>query len=297
MDVRRSALGHEVDAPAKLNLFLEVLGKRSDGFHEIETLMTPVSLYDSLSITARRTSELSLLCRDVGSEASAESVPTDDSNLIIRALRLLRERAGVDRGAHVCLVKRIPMAAGLAGGSSDAAAALLLGNAAWGLDWSREKLAGLAADLGSDIPFFLHRGAAVCRGRGERIEPIAGLGGLHLVIVAPPVALSTAEVYRHCKAASKPRTVGSLVEHLRAGRMGDAARSLHNQLQAVAELLSEWIQRLSNEFAHVGCLGHQMSGSGTSYFGLCSSARHAHRIAAQLRSRRLGRVFAVGTCC
>ena len=110
-----------------------MLGKRRDGFHEIETLMTPVSLYDSLLLESTADDELSLSCREIGMPPGSEAVPIDDTNLVLRALRLLRERADVTAGARVRLVKRIPMAAGLAGGSSDAAAALLLGNEAWQL--------------------------------------------------------------------------------------------------------------------------------------------------------------------
>ncbi|HEX3869001.1 MAG TPA: hypothetical protein VHV77_01060, partial [Pirellulales bacterium] len=128
MFVRRSPLGAdakvlEVTAPAKLNLFLEVLGKRDDGFHEIETLMLPVSLYDSLSIRSRDDGQVVLSSHEVKrQDASSEAMPQGDSNLVVRALRLLKQRAGVERGAEVTLTKRIPMAAGLAGGSSDAAA-------------------------------------------------------------------------------------------------------------------------------------------------------------------------------
>jgi 4-diphosphocytidyl-2-C-methyl-D-erythritol kinase len=296
MVVRRTALGHEVAAPAKLNLFLEVLGKRDDGFHNIETLMLPVSLYDTLSVAATSSSAIELTVHD-GWWSTAERTPTGTENLVVRALERLRHRAGIEHGANVSLVKRIPMAAGLAGGSSDAAAALLLGNEAWQLGWSRDQLASVAAELGSDIPFFLHSGAAICRGRGERIEPVARLGQLHFVIAAPPEGLSTASVYRACKPSETPRDVHPLVEALRAGRWGDIARCLTNRLQYAAERLSQWIDRLKFEFAQLDFVAHQMSGSGTSYFGICRSARHARRIATQLRSRQVGRVFAVGNIC
>lgn len=203
----------------------------------------------------------------------------------------------VSSGANVSLVKRIPMAAGLAGGSSDAAAALLLGNESWNLDWSRNRLASVAAELGSDIPFFLHNGAAVCRGRGEQIDPVTGLGQLHFVVAAPPEGLSTASVYRTCKPSETPHDVYPLIEALCAGRWADIARCLKNRLQQAAEQLSQWIDRLKFEFARLDCVAHQMSGSGTSYFGICRSARHARRIATQLRSRQVGRVFAVGNIC
>ncbi|OYV82173.1 MAG: hypothetical protein B7Z73_17310, partial [Planctomycetia bacterium 21-64-5] len=153
------------------------------------------------------------------------------------------------------------------------------------------------SELGSDIPFFLHGGPAVCRGRGEIIEPAAGLGSLHFVVARPPVGLATADVYRACRASTEHRQVAGLLEALRQGSLASAACCLHNALQAAAESLSPWIARLSDEFGRLDVLGHRMSGSGTSYFGLCRHARHARRLAAMLRARGVGRVYAVqGTC-
>src|SRR5690606_4305446 len=119
-------------------------------------------------------------------------LPTDRSNLAVRAVELLQARAGIEAGATMRLVKRIPSAAGLGGGSSDAAAALMAANQAWGLNWSVSKLETLAGELGSDVPFFLTPGAAICRGRGERVEPLPRTMPLHVVVVRPPVGLSTA---------------------------------------------------------------------------------------------------------
>ena len=146
-----------------------------------------------------------------------------------------------------------------------------------------DELASLAAELGSDIPFFLYGGPAVCRGRGEIIEPVVGLGALHFVVAKPPAGLSTADVYRACRPSSGPRRVAGLLDALRQGLLAGAAGHLHNALQAAAETLSPWIARLSREFGQLDFLGHRMSGSGTSYFGLCRHARHARRLAAYLR--------------
>lgn len=312
MHVRSTAAGLEVLAPAKLNLFLEVLGKRDDGFHEIETLMYPIGLYDTLVVQDDPSGQISLTCQQadaktgVGQLASSESgaaaavgelLPAGADNLVVRAVELVRRRLGLNRGARLWLVKRIPMAAGLAGGSSDAAAALVAANRVWRLGLSEVELAALAGELGSDIPFFLHRGPAVCRGRGEIIEPVDRLGSLSFVVARPPVGLSTPAVYRACHPAEHPRRVASIIDALRQGRLAMAARNLHNQLQAAAESLSPWIARLAGEFARLDCLGHRMSGSGTSYFGWCGSARHARRVAAYLRGRGVGQVYAVqGTC-
>jgi 4-diphosphocytidyl-2-C-methyl-D-erythritol kinase len=188
------------------------------------------------------------------------------------------------------------MAAGMAGGSTDAAAALAAANLAWKLDWSDARLAEVAAEIGSDVPFFFSRTAAVCRGRGEIIEPITGLPPLDFVVVKPPSGLSTAEVYRNCKPGDGCRQSGPLVETWQSGNIIDLGALFHNRLQPAAETLNRSIHRLAREMQTQGTLGHRMSGSGTSYFALCRNARQARRLAATLACRGLGRAFAVRTC-
>lgn len=310
MHIRHLGTELEIDAPAKINLFLEVLGKRADGYHEIETLLVAVTVYDTVVFIPRSDGEIELACQwaggftardnalrkdpSLGDQPIAGEIPVGRENLVWRAAMLLRERAGCHRGATIKLLKRIPAAAGLGGASSDAAATLVAANAAWQLGWTRERLAELAAELGSDVPFFLTRGAAVCRGRGECIEPLAPLR-LHLVIVRPPIGLSTPRVYKECQPTAAPRGAGLLVTALTRGDPTGVARQLGNDLARPAAKLTSWIQRLQEEFERQGVLGYQMSGSGSSYFGLCRSARHSRRIAARLRSRRVGAVFCTTT--
>ena len=293
----------EIAAPAKVNLFLEVLGRRADGYHELETLMVPIDRYDTLRFTPQAGLQLTLACDTAAIDgrvetstpslpsAACEQLPTGDENLVLKAVRRLRDRAGIEMGGHLHLTKRIPLAAGLAGGSSDAAAALAAANQAWRLDWPHERLAEIAAEIGSDVPFFLARGAAVCRGRGERIERCGTLGTLHFVVVKPPAGLSTAAVFKACQPASQPHGVEQLLVALRRGRLAEAGALFHNRLQSAARSISPWIDRLAMEFARLPVLGHQMSGSGTSYFGLCASATLARRVAARLRSQSLGLVW------
>jgi 4-diphosphocytidyl-2-C-methyl-D-erythritol kinase len=228
---------------------------------------------------------------DSSGSFDAEDLPKGNDNIAVRAIELLRERAGIHRSAAVRLTKRIPSAAGLGGGSSDAAAALVAANAAWNLGWPIERLGRLAAELGSDIPFFLHSGPAVCRGRGELIEPVCRFGRLHVVVVRPPAGLSTAAVYKSCRPSAAPQAVEPLLDALWRGDVGEVGRQMHNALVPAAMSLSPWIERLAGEFARMDCLGSQMSGSGTSYFGICRSTLHSQAVAARLRARRLGRVF------
>jgi len=301
MHIHRWAVGIVVHAPAKLNLFFEVLGKRDDGYHEIETLMCPIDLYDTVIFQKDSGGQLQLECESVahfpvsGKTATIELPPGRD-NLVLRAVDLVRRRAGATLGAKLRLIKRIPTAAGLGGGSSDAAAALVAANIGWGLNWSAAELASAAAELGSDVPFFLVNGPAVCRGRGERVEPVGCVGAWHFVVARPPAGLATAAVYGVCRPAAGPRRVEALLDALSQGKMERIGRLLFNRLQPAAEKLSPWIERLRRSFAAEDFLGHGMSGSGTSYFGVCRHANHASRVARRLQANGVGSVFAVRSC-
>ena len=301
MHIHRTAGVLVIQAPAKLNLFFEVLAKRNDGYHEIETLMCPIDLYDTLHFQEDPNGQLELRCRrvfgvDGPSGRGLDEVSEGPDNLVMRAVELVRRRTGIRRGAKLRLIKRIPAAAGLGGGSSDAAAALVAANEGWQLGRSREELIEWATELGSDVPFFLVAAPAVCRGRGERVTPVAGLGMLHFVVVRPPEGLATAAVYGACRSAAEPRNINPLIKALQQGDWTQAGRRLHNRLQPAAEGLSPWIKRLHQEFSQENFLGHGMSGSGTSYFGLCRHARHARRCARRLETNGLGVVFAVRSC-
>lgn len=282
-----------VRSPAKLNLLLAVRGRRPDGFHEIETLMVKVSVFDALRFSLRADDRITLAVRKV-EPGDSSVVPTGPENLVVRAADLLRHHVGIRFGTDIVLDKRIPAAAGLAGGSGNAAAALAGLNRLWRLALGREDLAALAAQLGSDVPFFLSgAGAAVARGRGERIEPVAIGGPLHFVIVKPDFGLSTAAVYGAFAERCRPSRLEAapLVRSLAAGSLAKAARQLRNDLMAAAELSAPQITalktRLQNECRHGGL----MTGSGSGCFGLCGSAREAAVVASRLRAAGVGKVF------
>ena len=298
MHLYKDGEGVVVQAPAKVNLFFEVLGKRSDGFHEIETLVAPVGLYDSLFFHEIDDDRLQFSCSAVSGAWGAEAswvcdVPTGPENLVVRAVSLLRQESGVRNGARLRLVKRIPTAAGLGGGSSDAAAALWAANIVWRLRWSRDDIAQLGSRIGSDVPLFLAAGAAICRGRGERVEPVDGLGPLHVVLARPPAGLATAAVYGACRVGMPPRRVDDLLGALRRGDARGIRVGMFNRLEEAARTLSPWIDRLRTVFAKTDCLAHQMSGSGTCYFGLCRHAGQARRIARRLNMDGVGIALAV----
>jgi len=229
-------------------------------------------------------------------------VPLGPDNLITKSLKLFQERSGCRLGAHVELVKRIPMAAGLGGGSSDAAAALKLANRAWKLNWNEHRLAGLAAELGSDIPFFLSHGAALCRGRGEQVERLPPLAPLHFVIVKPTDELRAGEVYAAHDSHEDQNShvvkgqLNQLIDNLYVGSRRSAGKWMHNVLQATASFLSPSVEKLRRVFAEFDFIAHQLTGSGSAYFGFCRHAAHARRLASILRTRQLGLIYATRSC-
>jgi 4-diphosphocytidyl-2-C-methyl-D-erythritol kinase len=280
----------EVEAPAKLNLFLEILGKRPDGYHELETVMVAVDLRDTLRLFDDPSGRISLECDD-------PTLPTDEDNLVVRAALRLKDRAGTKQGVRIELKKLIPAQAGLAGGSSDAAATLVGLDRLWGLALGVEALDELASGLGSDVNFFLHGPAAVCRGRGERVEPINLKAPLHFVLVCPPVGVSTADVYRALVPPPRPRPMGGIVAALAGGKPADLAEHLFNRLQPIAESIRPELARVRKALADLGPLldGHLMSGSGSAFFGLCRDNDAAREAANRLQLPGLGLVRAV-TC-
>jgi len=265
-----------VRAPAKVNLFLEILGKRPDGYHEIATLMVAVSLYDSLELVEEPGGRLELSCDE-------PSLSTGPDNLVWRAAELLRQRYGISRGARIHLAKRIPLAAGLAGGSSDAAAALIGLNDLWQLGLSRGELAARAADLGSDVAFFFATPAAWCTGRGEIVAATPLGRPVHLLLACPDAGLSTADVYRGVTVPGQPLDGLAIRQALAAGNLEELGRRLLNRLQPVAEKLCPDVAALYARLGEAAPLGRLMSGSGTSLFALCRNRSEAVVVARRLR--------------
>ena len=296
-------------APAKLNLFLEITGQRGDVYHELETLMVPVRIADWLTFRVAPAADhdaagpIELTLRPsfaVRPPTPIENVPAGSKNLIFRALELLQTRSGCRLGARIALVKHIPISAGMGGGSSDAAAALRLANIGWKLHWDTDRLAELAAEIGSDVPFFVYGGAAICRGRGERVERLPALPTLHFVVAKPPGGLSAGEVYGSYDRLSESERIRerrpSVSTSVKGGRWGDLGRWMRNRLESAAALLTPWVAQARAIFSELDFVTHQLSGSGSAYFGVCRHAQHARRLANILRTRQLGLVYATRSC-
>jgi 4-diphosphocytidyl-2-C-methyl-D-erythritol kinase len=263
-------------APAKVNLHLELLGKRPDAFHELETLMVAVSLYDTLVFQDDPSGRLSLRCQRA-------ELTTGPDNLVLRAAELLRATTGCQRGARIRLVKRIPLAAGLAGGSTDAAAALAGLNQLWHLGLPEERLLELSGRLGSDVAFFFHAPAAWCTGRGEVVTPVALGKKLWLVLACPPFGLATKDVYGQVKVPAVPQSGDDIRKALSAGDVEQVGRLLHNRLQEAAQKVRPEIADYQRRLEALNPAGARMSGSGSTLFALGRNRRDAVRIAHELR--------------
>jgi 4-diphosphocytidyl-2-C-methyl-D-erythritol kinase len=260
-----------VRTPAKVNLALDILGKRPDGYHEISTVLQAVDLFDRL--TVEEGESFSLVTND-------PDLPVDDANLVVRAARALAAASGSERGARIALDKRIPIAAGLGGGSSDAAATLVALNRMWGLRWSASRLGEVAVRLGMDVPFFLGRGRVLATGRGDQLRPLGGGGGYALVLVNPNFPLSTRDVYGQVPEGwrAEPRGTRAVVAALRTRSAARLAEALANHLEEVVAAAVPAIGQMKAALLAAGALGAAMSGSGPTVFGVARSLDHAHQI-------------------
>jgi len=280
--VSRSAAPRSIEvlAPAKLNLFLEVLGLREDGYHEIVTVTQTVSLFDSIRLT-ENAAEIELAC-------SGLDVPGGSENLAWRAAEVMSRQDSGRRGVSIKLEKRIPIGAGLGGGSSDAAAVLKGLNELWSLELSIGELEGLAAGLGSDVALFIRGGTAICRGKGEKIEPVRFKHVLHYVVAMPEFGTSTKEVYRKVKSYLTPnvKNVRFLLEQFEnAGGPGFAANigsALFNRLEEVVCASYPRLARLKKRLTDLGCAGALVTGSGSCVYGIAADESSASRIAGEL---------------
>ncbi len=268
-------------AYAKINLTLDVLKRRSDGYHEIESVMLPISLADYVILETAAGMSLET------SGPYAKGLPDPGEDLAMRAAWLLKNRIGYQGGCAIRLQKNIPLAAGMGGGSSDAAAVLFGLNWLWGAGLSQDELLGLSGELGSDVPFCLLSVPAVARGRGEILEALNSTQQLNLVLVKPPVPKSTGAVYQRLdleRLAGRPDTAGA-VRNLMTGDLPALTGSLGNVLEPVLSddypKIGEVIRWLEN----CGATGVRMTGAGPTVFGLAGSLPQAKQIAARAGRR------------
>lgn len=265
-------------APAKINLSLDVLYKRDDGYHEVEMIMTMVDLADRI--------EMQELSRDtIIISSQAGYVPLDGKNLAFQAANLIKERYGVKQGVYIHLDKKIPVAAGLAGGSSDAAATLRGLNRLWKLGISDKELQELGSELGSDVPFCVTGGTAIATGRGEKLQPLNNKLQCWVILAKPPINVSTSLVYGKLNANEIRRhpSTKALAAAIEGKQYDELCRGLGNVLEEVTLELYPEVRHIKECMQKLGADGVLMSGSGPTVFGLVSKESKVARIYNGLR--------------
>ncbi|WP_162006762.1 4-(cytidine 5'-diphospho)-2-C-methyl-D-erythritol kinase [Roseimaritima sediminicola] len=280
-------------SPAKLNLYLELLGRRPDGFHELETVMVAVDRCDHVRVTTQDDSAVRVVARWLpgravwqqrlgGCAADMLQIPQDASNLVVRAAERMREVYGLSGGWQIRLDKSIPAGAGMGGASSNAASVLRCVARLHDIPLDDRRLWEIGGELGSDVPFFLGlpgapSRAALATGRGERLQPVALDAAPVFVVAFPPQSLSTAAVYAACQVPATPRTSRALTRAMAAGDTAAMAAGSFNRLAEPARRLSPWIDRLLGAMRRADLNGCQLTGSGSACFAAARSRRHALR--------------------
>ncbi|MCT6916511.1 MAG: 4-(cytidine 5'-diphospho)-2-C-methyl-D-erythritol kinase [Bacillus wiedmannii] len=261
-----------VKAPAKINLSLDVLGKRQDGYHEVKMIMTTIDLADRLELTELAEDRIEILSHN-------RYVPDDQRNLAYQAAKLLKEKFNVKKGVSITIEKTIPVAAGLAGGSSDAAATLRGLNKLWNLGLTIDELAELGAEIGSDVSFCVYGGTAIATGRGEKIEHIKTPPSCWVILAKPHIGVSTADVYGNLKLnrVTHPN-VDKMVNVINAGDYKGICDTVGNVLEDVTFAMHPEVARIKAQMKRFGADAVLMSGSGPTVFGLVHHDSRMHRI-------------------
>ncbi|GED04113.1 4-diphosphocytidyl-2-C-methyl-D-erythritol kinase [Bacillus atrophaeus] len=264
-------------APAKINLSLDVTKKRPDGYHEVEMIMTTIDLADRIELTEIAEDEVRVASHN-------RFVPDDQRNLAYQAAKLIKDRYKVKKGVSIMITKVIPVAAGLAGGSSDAAATLRGLNRLWKLNLSVEELAELGAEIGSDVSFCVYGGTALATGRGERIRHISAPPHCWVILAKPTVGVSTAEVYRQLKLDKVEHPdVNGMIEAIEEKSFQKVCGQLGNVLESVTLDMHPEVAMIKNQMKRFGADAVLMSGSGPTVFGLVQYESKVQRIYNGLR--------------
>jgi 4-diphosphocytidyl-2-C-methyl-D-erythritol kinase len=268
-------------AYAKVNLALEVLGLRPDGYHEVQTVLQTVSLADELTFQ---------LAEGLSVSSDHPAVPGDERNLVFRAGRALQQKFGLRQGARVAIKKRIPVGGGLGGGSSDAACALVAMSRLWGLSPSFDELEEIAGTLGSDVPFFLRGGTCLAKGRGELLEPLPPLPPCFLALAFPGFGVSTAWAYKNLKdqgswaLTKEGECIKIVVSFLESGNLQGIARSLFNRFEEAVFPAHPELANLKQALLRAGSEGALLSGSGSTVFGLFGKRKEMKALVAELKA-------------
>ena len=278
-----------VEANAKINLTLDILGKRPDGYHEVAMVMQTVGLHDTLTLEKRE--------QGISLNINVPWLKADEKNLAWRAAALVQEEFGLTGGVHIELIKRIPVAAGLAGGSADAAAVLKGMSELYGLNLSENKLCELGAKLGSDIPFCLLGGTMLATGRGEVLKRLPDMPETWVVLVKPRISVSTAWAYQNYdeQGAERHPDNEAIQKEIARGNRKGVAKLLCNVLESVTINKYDVIERYKQMMLAKGAMASMMSGSGPTVFALAKNREQAEEIAGFMRQEKNADVFVTRT--
>ncbi len=274
----------ELKALGKVNLGLDILGKKENGCHEVRMVMQTVYLYDRVILERSRTPGIRI-------ETNLKFLPVNENNIAYKAAELLKNEFGIDEGIKIILDKHIPVAAGMAGGSSNAAAVLFGMNRMYGLGLSEEELKKRGVNLGADVPYCIMRGTVLAEGIGEKLTPLPSIPKCYVLIAKPPLSASTETVYEKYDALSQVEhpDIDGIIQGLETGDIGRVASGMGNVLEQV--MLKEYpiIAQIKKAMLDLGALGALMSGSGPTVFGLFDSRSQARMAARKIKSRNLTR--------
>ncbi|CAH0213579.1 MULTISPECIES: 4-(cytidine 5'-diphospho)-2-C-methyl-D-erythritol kinase [Peribacillus] len=264
-------------APAKINLALDVLFKRPDGYHEVEMIMTTVDLADRIELKEITGNHIQILSHN-------RFVPDDHRNLAYQAAFILKERFGINKGVSITIEKNIPVAAGLAGGSSDAAATLRGLNRLWKLGLSMDELAEIGAEIGSDVSFCVYGGTALARGRGEKITHLPAPPKCWVILAKPTIGVSTADIYKRLQTSKMEHPdVPGMISAIMENNYHDVCEGLGNVLEQVTLQLYPEVANIKDQMKTFGADSVLMSGSGPTVFGLVEHDSRMQRIYNGLR--------------
>lgn len=262
----------QLNAMAKINLGLDVLRQREDGYHEVKMIMQTVHIYDRLQLTKKQEPGIELT-------ANLRYLPTNESNLAYRAAKLLMDEFSVTEGLEISLQKNIPVAAGMAGGSTDAAAVLMGVNELFGLGLSKQELMERGVKIGADVPYCILGGTALAEGIGEKLTSLPVMPDCHILVIKPPINVSTKFVYENLHANDLPAEahadIDSQLEALQTGDLPKLCAAMGNVLQTVTEPAHPIIRELKQVILEQGAVNSMMSGSGPTVFGLFDDERRA----------------------
>lgn len=250
-----------MESYGKINLGLDILYKREDNYHEIKTIMQQISLSDTLIIREIK--------EDIELDCNNKELPLDSTNLVYHAWKKMQEKTGINKGIQINIHKRIPIAAGLAGGSSNAAAVLKGLNELWNLGLSEKELREIGVEIGADVPYCIMGGTALAEGIGEKLTKLKPFKDKNLLLINPGIGVSTAEVYNSLKLGNQPRMdIKKIISFIEKDDIKSLADSITNIMEEVVIERNPIISEIKNDMLKYGALGSLMSGSGPTVFGL-----------------------------